>query len=329
MENGWMKRLMNGKRMNIKDLWHLIRGGNLLFIVLTQLLFRYKVIDGFLLEHGIFYSQNAAHTADILFLMIVMSTVFIAAAGYIINDVYDVRADQINKPDQVLIGKVISEKSAKTVYHSLNIIGLLLSLVAFIVLGKPSLITAPLLVSMMLYLYAIKHKCNGFLGNIFIAFSTALVVLLVWLFEYYRLVIGGANYLLDDPGFKTILVGYSFFAFGLTLLREWAKDLEDAEGDRSVGCRPFMAKRSLKGSRNWMLAGTVAMVLFLSLFQYYLMQNFPGHNLFNAIFVTLSLLLLVNVIPLIIKAKDKKHYSRLSSTYKLIMAAGILYMLLI
>jgi 4-hydroxybenzoate polyprenyltransferase len=329
MENGWMTKHMNGKRMNIRDLWQLIRGGNLLFIALTQILFRYKVIDEFLLQHGVFYSQNAAYTADIMFLMIVMSTVFIAAAGYIINDVYDVQSDQINKPDKVLIGKVISKKSALTVYHSLNIIGLLLSLVAFYVLGKPSLITAPLLVSMMLYLYAIKHKCNGLLGNIFVAFSTALVVLLIWLFEYYRLIIGGANYLLDDPGFRTILIGYSIFAFGFTLLREWAKDLEDAEGDRSAGCRHFMSKRSTKGSRNWMLGGTLVMVVFLSIFQYFLMQNFPAHNLFNAIFITLSLLLLIYVIPLIIRAKEKSNYGKLSATYKLVMAAGILYMLLI
>lgn len=320
---------MSGKRMNIRDLWRLIRGGNLIFIALTQILFRYKVVDQMLLSNGVFYSENAAETADILFLLIVTSTMLIAAAGYVINDVYDVKADKINKPDKVLVGNVITERSARIVYHSLNILGLVLALIAFWTLGKPALITAPLLVSMMLYLYAIKHKCNGLLGNIFVAFSTGMVVILIWLFEYYRLIIGGASYLLNDDSFLTLLIGYSLFAFLLTLMREWAKDREDLDGDKSVGCNTFMGKRSIKSSR-WILGtGTVILAALISTFQIYLTWYFPGHNLFNAIFVTLSLVLLISVLPLAIKSKEKNHYARLSSSYKLIMGAGILYMLLI
>lgn len=324
-----MTKLMNGKRMNLAHVWKLIRGGNLIFIALTQYLFRNIVIKERLLANGIFYSENAEKTADFLFILIVMSTVFIAAAGYIINNIYDIKADKINKPSNVIVGEYISEKSAKQVYHALNIIGLLLSFLAFFILGKLSLITAPLLVSMMLYLYAIKHKCNGLLGNLFIAFSTSMVIILVWLFEYYRLVIGGANYLLNDPEFQTVLIGYISFAFMLTLLREWSKDMEDLPGDKAVGCRHFMSKRPQKIANRILAIGIIITVMIISIFQYYLFENFGGHNLFNSIFVTISVIALVNALPLAFKAKEKEDYTKLSSAFKIMMAAGILYMTLI
>lgn len=317
------------KLMNPLHVWKLIRGGNLIFIALTQYLFRYFVIDENLLINGVFYSDNASQTADFLFLLIVLSTVFIAAAGYIINNIHDVKSDKINKPSQMIVGVFITEKSATQVYHVLNIIGVLLSFIAFNFLGKPSLTAATLLVSMMLYLYAVKHKCNGLLGNVFIAFSTSMVVILVWLFEYYRLVIGGANYLLDDAGFQTILVGYIGFSFIFTLLREWAKDMEDLEGDRQVGCRHFMAKRSPKQANLVLVIGSIFAGSFVMVFQYFLFQYFPNHNLFNAVFITVPLILLINIVPIALKAKEKMDYSKLSSTYKLLMAAGIFYMLLI
>lgn len=323
-----MKRL-NGKRMNPLHVWKLIRGGNLIFIILTQYLFRNIIIKERLIANGVFYSENATESANILFILIVLSTVFIAAAGYIINDTHDIKTDKINKPNRVIIGDLITIKSANQIYHSLNIIGLLLLLAAFIVLGKPSLITAPLLVSMMLYLYAVKYKCNGLLGNIFVAFSTSMVIILVWLFEYYRLVIGGAHYLLNDPGFQTLLIGYSAFAFVFTLLREWSKDMEDREGDLKSGCRHFIGKRSQKTANRIIAVGTIFSAILISIFQYYLLEFFPNHNLFNAIFVTITIVSLVNVVPLALKAKEKKDYTKLSSTYKLLMGAGILYMLLI
>ena len=153
---------MSGNKLNPGHLWRLIRGNNLVFIALTQYLFKYLILDYQIQEHFVSFSDNALATQRILFLLLVLSTLFIAAAGYVINDISDVKTDQINKPDKVLVGKVISEKQAQTLYYTLNVFGILLGFFTFYYLGKPSLVTIHLLTSMMLYLYATKHQCNGF-----------------------------------------------------------------------------------------------------------------------------------------------------------------------
>ena len=323
-----MRRLMNGKNLNPGHLWQLIRGNNLIFIALTQYLFKYLILDYQIHEHYISFSENAMGTQRILFLLLVISTLFVAAAGYVINDISDIKTDQINKPDKVLVGKVISEKQAKTLYYTLNIIGILLGFIVFYFLGKPSLVTIHLLTSMMLYLYATKHQCNGFLGNFFVSFSTALVVLTVWMFSFYTLIISGSEYLLADKTSQILIYGYAGFAFVFTLLREWAKDLEDFKGDSATGCRSFMNKQGIEKGKKIIAISIVVSSLLIGYFQYLLFQYAPAHRLFNAVFITLIAVNLISALPLVLKAKEKKDFKKLSSTFKLIMAAGILYMIL-
>ena len=323
-----MRRLMSGSKLNPGHLWRLIRGNNLIFIALTQYLFKYFILDYQIREHLISFSDNALATQRILFLLLVLSTVFIAAAGYIINDISDIKTDIINKPDKVLVGKVISEKQAQILYYSLNIIGIFLGFIAFFSLGKPSLVTIQLLAAMMLYLYAIKHQCNGFLGNLFVSFSTALVVLTVWLFEFYTLIISGSSYVLADAASLVLIYGYVGFAFVFTLLREWTKDLEDFEGDSATGCKSFMNKQGINSGKKIIAFAIVISTLLLGVFQYFLFTYTPSHRLFDAVFITLIIVNLVTALPLALKAKEKKDFKKLSSTFKIIMAAGILFMIL-
>jgi len=319
---------MNGSKLNPGHLWQLIRGNNLIFIALTQYLFKYFILDYQMNEYSVFFSENTLATQRVLFLLLVLSTVFVAAAGYVINDISDIKTDQINKPDKVLVGKVISEKQAKTLYYSLNIIGVLLGFIAFYFLGKPSLVTIQLLASMMLYLYATKYKCNGFLGNLFVSFSTALVVLTVWMFAFYTLVISGSHYLLADTASLILIYGYASFAFVFTLLREWAKDLEDIKGDTATGCRSFMNKQGVEKGKKIIAVTLVMASLLIGYFQYLLFQYAPSHRLFNSVFITLIAVSLISGLPLALKAKEKQDFKKLSSLFKLIMAAGILFMIL-
>ena len=66
----------------------LIRLKNLTIVALTQLLIKFSLInpfvDNFILTNAQFY-------------LLVLATVFITASGYIINDIYDVATDTINK----------------------------------------------------------------------------------------------------------------------------------------------------------------------------------------------------------------------------------------
>ena len=91
----------------------LIRSLNLFFIVLTQVLFYYFVFPfafdtaGYRWEY---YLQPR------FFWLIVASSVLIAAAGYIINDYFDLNIDRVNKPGKLVIERVIKRRWA-IVWH--------------------------------------------------------------------------------------------------------------------------------------------------------------------------------------------------------------------
>ena len=80
----------------------LLRWKNLLLLILTQILIKYALLEPLRQNYSI---SLALSTIDFIYLII--ATVFIAAAGYIINDIEDVVADKINKPDSIIIGKFI------------------------------------------------------------------------------------------------------------------------------------------------------------------------------------------------------------------------------
>jgi len=57
------------------------------------------------------------------FTFLVIATVFIAAGGYIINDIIDITADKINKPKKRIVGVSIDQKRAKFLYYILTFVG--------------------------------------------------------------------------------------------------------------------------------------------------------------------------------------------------------------
>src|SRR6056300_1407783 len=77
----------------------LIRLPNLVIIAATQYAMRYLIMEP-LLPSDTFSLQFG----EIQFCSLVLSTIFIAAAGYIINDYLDTQADMINKPARVVVG---------------------------------------------------------------------------------------------------------------------------------------------------------------------------------------------------------------------------------
>jgi 4-hydroxybenzoate polyprenyltransferase len=103
--------------MKIIDFLKLIRYKNLSIIILTQYLMRWCVIDPFLstINHNMQFSEG-------LFALLVLSTVCIAAAGYAINDYFDVRVDTENHPDSVIVGTKISRRMAMAYNNILNFI---------------------------------------------------------------------------------------------------------------------------------------------------------------------------------------------------------------
>ena len=153
---------------------NLIRWKNLLLIALTQCLIKYALIEPF----GATTALNDLH-----FALLVLSTLSIAAAGYIINDIYDVEADEVNKPEAVLIGKTITEKNAFNLFLALNVIGVGLGFYLSQVVGRSGFFPLFVVISAALYVYSSFLKQWPGVGNIVVSAVVAMSILIVGIFD--------------------------------------------------------------------------------------------------------------------------------------------------
>jgi len=107
----------------IKGFFQLIRYPNLLFIALTQFLFYYRII--------VPYFNNNLQPKQLLqendFFLLLIASVLIAAAGYIINDYFDIQIDNVNKPEMLILGKLIKRRWAMLLHLVLSLAGLFLT----------------------------------------------------------------------------------------------------------------------------------------------------------------------------------------------------------
>jgi len=210
----------------------LLRLPNLLMIVLVLVFSKY-----FLYEHSLHALLDAS------FWLFVGSVVCTAAAGYIINDYYDIKIDAINRPQRVVVGRHISRRQSLLLYTLLNVLGLLLAFPLSLFLAM-----AVLGVQFLLWFYSGVLKRTAFWGNALIALLSALPLLLLALLEQEA---------------SSALWLYACFAFIMTLIREIVKDLEDLHGDRTHGCRTLAILWGLPQTRKLLYVLLVFMGILL------------------------------------------------------------------
>ena len=296
----------------------LIRWKNLLMIVLVQYLIKYALLLPFFESHSV-----ATTLSNLGFALLVIATVCIAAGGYIINDIYDVEADKINKPNAVIISKKITEKSGLTIFIILNIIGVGLGFYLSNVVGKPAFFMLFFMASALLYIYSSYLKQLLLVGNIVVSLVVVMSILLVGIFELLP-AITEANRGVQIMFFKIIL-DYAIFAFMINLVRELVKDIEDIDGDHKVGMQtlPIVLGRERANK----------IVFILSLIPLFSVVYYVITYFFKQQFVVWYFLVLV-VAPLIyssiklFSAEQKSQYKHISLILKLVMLTGMLSLLL-
>lgn len=292
----------------------LIRWKNLLMIALVQLLIKYALLEPF----GVLTSLDCIGV-----LMLIIATVSIAAAGNIINDIYDVETDLINKPEKVIIGKYISEKIAYNLFIILNLIGVGIGFYISHSVGKAPFFSVFVIISILLYIYASYLKRTLIVGNIVISALVALSIIIVGVFELIPSMTS-QNQLTQLMFFKVIL-DYALFAFSINLLREIAKDIEDINGDYKAGMFTLPIAIGRERAKN-----ILTILNFLPLFGiiYYVVSDLYRQPLAVAYFLLLVIGPLIYVTIKTFGANRKKDMHHISNIYKWIMLSGMLSLLL-
>jgi len=294
---------------------NLIRWKNLIIILLTEIIIKYALIDFFLSSAGFEYRMSG-----ILFLLLVLSSIFIAAAGYIINDIEDIEIDKFNDNEKPLVKGNISIKTAKFLLYAFNIIGVILSLGSAVIIKNPSLASLQLLIMALLYGYSISYKCKKIIGNVIIALTTASVPFLIWIYTIYDVLGKSIMFTYDLRWMHISISFYILFAFILNWIRELIKDKEDTEADKSRNCTTWAASTKTSSFKGLVI---VLMIIFsIVLVGYQLI--FPISIYYRGSVISILIIMLFFGLPLIAKANNSEDYYKLSNIIKLIMLLGLL-----
>lgn len=298
----------------LNALMGLIRWKNLIMIAAMQCIVKYAIISPFKAD----YSLN-----NLSFFTLIMATCCIAAAGYIINDIHDVFADKINKPQRLYINKVIPENTAYNLYFVLNAVGVALGFIVANLVHKPGLSAILIGAALINYIYTTTLKKYFLIGNIAVACLVSLTLVIVPLFELYPS-LNSTNKALHLLLFKVIF-DYAIFAFLMTLIRELIKDLQDIKGDQVVGLKTTPI---VLGIRNTKLLITVVTIITISGLAHYVYNYIYNYNLAVLYFLLTLLGPLIVFLIRLIKAKTSEEFSQLSKILKLIMIFGMLSLIL-
>ena len=303
----------------------LIRYKNLIIIALLQVLLRYGLILPILQS---FDMQPVL--SHFRFALVVLSTVLLAASGYIINDYFDIRIDRINRPDSVVVGRKIARRTTLFLHVVLTITGMMIGLYLAYVTRKENYALFFIGIPVVLWYYSTTFKRHILIGNLIIAMFTAIVALLVVSVEFAMLSrIHGPN-ILESEACSTAWFwtgGFAFFAFITNLIREIIKDAEDVKGDKAVGCKTLPIAMGMKLTKLFVLLLEITSLTVLWLIYIFIpeISRIPYVTVYFIVGFTIPHLTLIYIW---MKASNKTHFHGVSTMGKLIMLAGILFILL-
>lgn len=289
----------------------LIRWKNLLIIIAAQCIVKFGFI-GF---------DTALTTGQ--FSALVLATVCLASAGYIINDVYDVETDAVNKPDKQIVGKFINEALATNLFVIFTIIGVACGFYVANSVGKNVFATFFVLISILLYVYATYLKGTILIGNIVVSLLVGLTILIVGVFEFIPMLTIETRSTIQLM--LKIILHFSILAFLINLIREMVKDLQDIDGDHraELNTLPIAIGRNRAAKLTFVICLiTIALVI------YYIMTYMVNKDIGILYMLLLIIGPLLFVGIKVLSAKNKKDYSILSNVLKVVMLLGIGAMLL-
>jgi len=232
--------------------------------------------------------------------LIILSTLMITAAGYMINDYYDVKIDYVNRPQHVVVGKGIKRRMVIFLHTLLNITAIGLGL-----LVSPSIALINFVAAFLLWLYSNQLKREPFIGNFTVALLTGVSIYLIGFYFQKS---------------ELLVLTYAIFAFFLNLIREIIKDIEDRQGDRKHGCRTLPIVIGFRKTKAviFLIAAVFVCAIVIVMFKLnrpIIFLYFSGLGVFFTYFIYR-----------IYMADRKDHFTELSTIAKVLMLVGTLSM---
>ncbi|HLA54089.1 MAG TPA: geranylgeranylglycerol-phosphate geranylgeranyltransferase [Flavitalea sp.] len=305
----------------IAAFFRLIRWLNLLFIALTQCLFQYCIIVPMFRQHAISPALPLRY-----FSLLSLSSLLIAAGGYIINDYFDLNIDKINKPGRIVVERVMRRRWAIVWHWTLSVAGVLIGMYVGWKTGVIWLGFANIGCVIALWVYSTTFKKKLLSGNIIISLLTAWVVMVIGSTTHFRMIAHSDIFgTVSASKLLRFTFLYSGFAFIICLIREIIKDVEDIRGDERYGCRTMPIVWGVHVSK--IVAGTWIGVLTSALFivwAYILQFGWWIAALWCFCAIILPLLF---ILTKLFSAQSTADFAKLSSWIKFVMLTGILSMI--
>ncbi len=256
------------------------------------------------------------------FFLLCFSSVLVAAAGYIINDYFDLNIDRINKPDKLIVQKVIHRRWTIFLHLLLSATGVAIGFYIDVSTKATLIGFANFICVILLFLYSISFKKKLLIGNVLISLLTAWVVLIITWCEarfFFR-----SETILNTPKIARLTMLYAGFAFIISLIREVVKDMEDVEGDRLYECKTMPIIWGINASKIFVSVWLTVLLLALFAVQFYVLQF---HWWISALWIILLIIVpLFKIFKGLFNAHTAGDYHKLSSLIKFTMLTGILSM---
>jgi 4-hydroxybenzoate polyprenyltransferase len=297
--------------------FRLVRLPNLVFIALAQGLFQFAIYEpGFA---GSLPADDRMH-----FWWLLLASVLIAAGGYVINDYFDVNIDEVNRPEKLVVDKVISRRWAMVWHFVLSAAGIVCTGLALTSVRQLYLVLINLLCVVLLWFYSTRFKKSFLVGNFLIALLVAWTILVVFVSKIDPLAGGRGIDPLQLRLYRFALL-YAAFSFLATLAREIIKDIEDMEGDRRYGCRTLPIVWGIGVARFFALVWVGLLLLLLVGVLFYLVQlNYWVAVAYGSVLILLPLL---DWIRRLRHAVTPADFGALSRYVKWILLVGIFSMI--
>jgi len=297
--------------------FRMIRLPNLLFIALTQCLLQYSI-------YHLLYYNSVPSDDNFRFILLSVASILIAAGGYAINDYFDINIDEVNKPQRMVVDKVIHRRWAIAWHFMLSTCGVILTALALPVFQKWYLLLANILCVALLWFYSTTFKRRLLIGNFVIALLTAWTVLIIFFSKHSIQDAFAANHSGQAKFFRFAFL-YAGFAFIISLIREAIKDVEDRDGDARYGCRTMPIVWGVNVTKVYTAIWLLILLGVLIIIQVYVLQFGWWWAVVYCLLAIVAPVILI--LRNLLSASSTADYRRLSAYTKMAMFTGILSMI--